>query len=141
MKRGRKSPVQTKNKEYSSQFFEFDLRIVKFCPKSANFAQNQGINSEFCGFLPKPWSPRNLPPILRGFKKTTVIYRELLRELFRILKLEARAVSCGKRKTKRRRVLLFVSFVVSPPANCRSRTAPIYLRFAYSKHFQPGVHC
>ena len=30
--------------------FEFDLEIIEFCPKYANFAQNQGTNREFCGF-------------------------------------------------------------------------------------------
>ncbi|PYY18668.1 MAG: hypothetical protein DMG60_07500 [Acidobacteria bacterium] len=35
--------------------FEFDLEIVEFCPKYANFAQNQGTNREFCGFCLSPY--------------------------------------------------------------------------------------
>ena len=51
--------------------FEFALEIIEFCPKSANSAQNQGINREFCGFPPKPLSAKHLFCFGTRFKKIT----------------------------------------------------------------------
>lgn len=50
---------------------EFGLEIVEFCPKCADFVLNQGINSEFCGFLPTPLSTKRLALFSPGLKKIT----------------------------------------------------------------------
>lgn len=62
-------PSLPKNSEENSEFFEFTLEIVAFCPKSANFAVKQGINSEFCGNLPKLLSTKQLTPSAGGFQE------------------------------------------------------------------------
>jgi len=36
-----------KNREIYREFFEFDAEIAEFCPKYANLASEQRINSEF----------------------------------------------------------------------------------------------
>ena len=38
-----------KNKEINRGFSFWPLKIIGFCPKSENFAETQGINSDFCG--------------------------------------------------------------------------------------------
>jgi hypothetical protein len=45
---------KTNNRELNREFFEFALKSIEFCPKSANFAFEQGINREFCGYLSEP---------------------------------------------------------------------------------------
>jgi hypothetical protein len=40
------SPVSN-NREINRDFFEKGQEIVKFCPKSPNLLQEQGINREF----------------------------------------------------------------------------------------------
>src|SRR5205085_8273409 len=55
--------------------FEFDLEIIEFCPKYANFAQNQGINREFCGFLAKSRSTKHLLLFGARFKEITGNYQ------------------------------------------------------------------
>jgi hypothetical protein len=62
---------KAKNREKNREFLDSDLKIVEFCPKSVNFVQKQGINREFCGYLPKLLSTRWLVLILVGFKKLT----------------------------------------------------------------------
>jgi hypothetical protein len=59
------------NSEKNRAHFHFDLKTIEFCPNFANFAQNQGVNSEFCGFLPKRQSTNELLPLPRRFKKLT----------------------------------------------------------------------
>ena len=64
-----------KNREENRGIFEFDLKIVEFCPKSANFALDQGINREFCGYLPNLPSTKQLAPFRVRFKKITGNYQ------------------------------------------------------------------
>jgi hypothetical protein len=64
-----------RNRDKNSKFFEFDAKIIEFCPKYANFAQNQGINRDFCGFLRKPLSAEQLTPFPKRFKKITGKYQ------------------------------------------------------------------
>jgi hypothetical protein len=35
-----------KNREKYREFFEFDVRVIEFCPKLANLGQEQGVNRE-----------------------------------------------------------------------------------------------
>jgi hypothetical protein len=58
-----------RNRENNREFFEFALKTFSLCPKSANFAFEQGINREFCGNLPKPASILDLAPFAPGCKK------------------------------------------------------------------------
>ena len=67
-----------KNREINREFSRFGLEIVEFCPKSANFVQEQGINRKFCGFPAKLLSTRRLGPISARFKKLTGNYQGLL---------------------------------------------------------------
>ena len=48
-------PGSKKNKENNRAFFELALEIVEFCPKYANFAQNQGINRDRGRFPRNPY--------------------------------------------------------------------------------------
>jgi len=64
-----------RNKENNREFFEFDLRTLNLCPKSANFAFEQGINREFCGNLSKPASVLELAQFAPGCKKLTGNYQ------------------------------------------------------------------
>ena len=59
------------NREKNRGVSDSDPKIVEFCPKSANILQRQGINREFCGYLPKLLSTKWLVTILVGFKKLT----------------------------------------------------------------------
>src|SRR5690348_6933308 len=56
---------QGKNRENYRGSFEFDFEIVEFCPESANLAEDQGINSEFCGFLCKTTIKKAISVALR----------------------------------------------------------------------------
>jgi hypothetical protein len=51
---------KTNNRELNREFFEFPLKSIEFCPKSANFALEQGINREFCGYLTEASMPIGL---------------------------------------------------------------------------------
>src|SRR4029077_5169949 len=66
--------LRPENKEKYRAFFESDLESIEFCPKSASFVQNQGINREFCGFLSNVRSTKYLL-LCAGFKKITGNYQ------------------------------------------------------------------
>jgi hypothetical protein len=45
---------KTNNRELNREFFQFAPKSIEFCPKSANFALEQGINKESYGYLSEP---------------------------------------------------------------------------------------
>jgi hypothetical protein len=75
----RNQPENPFNRENNREFFEFDHKIIEFCPKSANFLQEQGINREFCGYPAKLLSTNQLIVIFVGFKKLTGNYQGIMR--------------------------------------------------------------
>ena len=66
-----KSAAKVRNRDNSRGISNSISKIVEFCLKNENSAQNQGINSEFCGFLRKPMSTNKLLLFSAGFKKIT----------------------------------------------------------------------
>jgi hypothetical protein len=65
---GGNPPVGPRNREINRDFSDSCPKIVEFCPKSANFLQEQGISREFFGYPAKLLSTRQLMLVLAGFK-------------------------------------------------------------------------
>jgi hypothetical protein len=64
-----------RNRENNREFFESDRESLEFCPKSAKLAYKQGINREFCGYLPQPACLLGFMASRRGCKKLTGNYQ------------------------------------------------------------------
>jgi hypothetical protein len=67
---------QAINRENNREFFELALKSIEFCPKSANFDLEQGINREFCGYLAEPASTLDDSTFRRDSKNYQGINRE-----------------------------------------------------------------
>jgi hypothetical protein len=68
---GKNSRTKAKNRKNCRESFNFDLKVTEFCPKSPNFAQTQGINSEFCGYLSNSLPAEYLMLLSPEFEKIT----------------------------------------------------------------------
>jgi hypothetical protein len=62
---------KTKSRGNNRGYFELTSRLSNSAQKYANFALDQGINTEFCEFLRKPQASKDLPLFSPGFKKLT----------------------------------------------------------------------